>query len=117
LLHFSVCTEFVSKPDALWLEHHWSKLKGASKIGPSLTKNKGLKEKRKAAREAKTRPHALKPPVLKEKERFVIFCEGIFGPFEVTEYGPALAGLLLEHRGSTQKTRNFGSFLNKKERA
>jgi hypothetical protein len=103
--------------DGMPMEYHCSTEKLPRFGGPSLTKNKGLKEKRKAAREAKTRPHALKPPVLKEKERFVIFCEGIFGPFEVTEYGPALAGLLLEHRGSTQKTRNFGSFLNKKERA
>jgi hypothetical protein len=32
-----------------------------------LNKKEGLKEKRKAAREAKTRPRAHKPPDLKEK--------------------------------------------------
>jgi hypothetical protein len=81
---------------------------------PSLTKNKGLRKKERLPAKLKHALMHISPPGLKEKERFVLFCERIFGPFEVTEYGPALAGLLLGHRGSTQKTRNFGSFLNKK---
>jgi hypothetical protein len=39
----------------------------------SLTKKEGLNKKRKAAREAKTRPHARKAPDLKEKEQIFIF--------------------------------------------
>jgi hypothetical protein len=55
------------------LEGHGS-TENLTNFWPFLNKKERLKEKRKAAREAKTRPHAHKAPDLKEKERFILFC-------------------------------------------